>query len=142
MAVAEAVANKTELKKLDLNGERRTHSMGGSSLAFTLPSSGNCVGEEGIERLRESLEAKGKLDTLGSLSDDEGAGSEEEEEEEEGEEEVSREQGAEEAQRTAPVEQVSILSATAASVDLLWLAGTCGGWRGVTAAHCAHTVTA
>ena len=37
MAVAEAVANKTELKKLDLNGERRTHSMGGSSLAFTLP---------------------------------------------------------------------------------------------------------
>ena len=33
---------------------------------------GNCLGENGIELLRESLEAKGRLDALGSLSEDEG----------------------------------------------------------------------
>ena len=43
---------------------------------------GNAFGEEGIELLRESLEAKGLIDILGTLSDDEGGESEEEEEEE------------------------------------------------------------
>lgn len=33
---------------------------------------GNCFGEEGIELLRGSLEAKGHMEVLGSLSDDEG----------------------------------------------------------------------
>ena len=47
-------------------------------------------GEDGVELLRESLEAKGLVDALGSLSDDEGVSDEgvsdgEEEEEEEGE---------------------------------------------------------
>ena len=53
-------------------------------------SSGNCLGEDGIELLREVLEAKGCIDALGSLSDDEGLESDEEEEEgggESGEEE-------------------------------------------------------
>ncbi len=44
---------------------------------------GNIFGEDGIELLRESLEAKGIIDALGSLSDDEGLESDEEEEEEE-----------------------------------------------------------
>ena len=43
---------------------------------------GNIFGEDGIELLRESLEAKGLIDALGSLSDDEGLESDEEEEEE------------------------------------------------------------
>lgn len=43
---------------------------------------GNCLGEYGIELLMESLEAKGRLDALGSLSEDEGAESEDEEGEE------------------------------------------------------------
>ena len=59
-------------------------------------SSGNCLGEDGIELLRQLLEAKGCIDALGSLSDDELLESEEEgegggesgEEEEEGEEET------------------------------------------------------
>lgn len=42
---------------------------------------GNGFGEEGIELLRGSLEAKGHLDALGSLSADEGDEEEEEEEE-------------------------------------------------------------
>ena len=42
-------------------------------------------GEDGVELLRESLEAKGLVDALGSLSDDEGVSDGEEEEEEEGE---------------------------------------------------------
>ena len=47
---------------------------------------GNCFGTGGIELLRESLEAKGCLEALGSLSDDEGSDEEEEEGESEGEE--------------------------------------------------------
>lgn len=57
-------------------------------------STGNAFGEEGIELLRESLEAKGLVDLLGSLSDDEGG--ESEEEEEEGEEEAGVEEEQEE----------------------------------------------
>ena len=49
---------------------------------------GNSFGENGIELLRGSLEAKGLTDALGTLSDDEG--SEDEEEGEEGEEEEVR----------------------------------------------------
>ena len=58
---------------------------------------GNDFGEEGIDLLRESLEAKGCLDVLGSLSDDEGIegeGEEEEEEEGESEEDTSQEESA------------------------------------------------
>ena len=47
---------------------------------------GNTFGEDGIELLRESLEAKGLIDALGSFSDDEGVSDGEEEEEEEEEE--------------------------------------------------------
>ena len=59
-------------------------------------SVGNTFGEEGIELLRESLEAKGLVDFLGSLSDDEGLESEEEEEEEEEEGEGESEGAGEE----------------------------------------------
>lgn len=44
---------------------------------------GNAFGEDGIELLRGSLEAKGHLDALGTLSDDEGLEEDDEEEEEE-----------------------------------------------------------
>ena len=54
--------------------------------------SGNCLGEAGVEALRESLEAKGMLEYLGSLSDDEGTDSEGEGEDQE-EEEEEREEG-------------------------------------------------
>uniref|UniRef100_A0A2K6RXB0 Ran GTPase-activating protein 1 n=1 Tax=Rhinopithecus roxellana TaxID=61622 RepID=A0A2K6RXB0_RHIRO len=62
LAVAEAMADKTELEKLDLNG--------------------NTLGEEGCEQLQEVLEGFNMAKVLASLSDDE-----DEEEEEEGEEE-------------------------------------------------------
>ena len=52
---------------------------------------GNAFGEDGIELLRESLEAKGLIDHLGSLSDDEELDTEEEEEEEEGAEKEGEE---------------------------------------------------
>ena len=59
--------------------------------------SGNCLGEAGVEALRESLEAKGMLEYLGSLSDDEGTDGEgegeDQEEEEEEREEGEREEG-------------------------------------------------
>lgn len=57
--------------------------------------SGNCFGETGVELVRESLEAKGHAEVLGSLSDDEGSGTDEEgsdgEEEEKKEEEEDEE---------------------------------------------------
>ncbi len=58
---------------------------------------GNHFGEEGIELLRESIEAKGLVDALGSLSDDEGIDSEEEGEGEgeEGDDEIPEEEQAE-----------------------------------------------
>lgn len=74
LSVAEAVADKTELEKLDLNG--------------------NMLGEEGCEQLQEVLEGFNMAAVLASLSDDEGEDDEdeddeeEEEEEEEGEEEM------------------------------------------------------
>ena len=44
---------------------------------------GNVFGKDGIELLKESLDAKGLVDALGSLSDDEGGDSDEEEGDEE-----------------------------------------------------------
>uniref|UniRef100_A0A3Q4GAJ6 Ran GTPase activating protein 1b n=1 Tax=Neolamprologus brichardi TaxID=32507 RepID=A0A3Q4GAJ6_NEOBR len=52
LVVAQAVADKADLEKLDLNG--------------------NCLGEEGCEALREAMENMNKGDVLESLSDDEG----------------------------------------------------------------------
>lgn len=62
LVVAEAVADKAELEKLDLNG--------------------NALGEEGCEQLQEVLDSFNMAKVLASLSDDEG---EDEDEEEEGE---------------------------------------------------------
>ncbi|XP_075816195.1 ran GTPase-activating protein 1 isoform X2 [Microtus pennsylvanicus] len=64
LVVAEAVADKAELEKLDLNG--------------------NALGEEGCEQLQEVLDSFNMAKVLASLSDDEGE--DEEEEDEEGEE--------------------------------------------------------
>nr|XP_032825970.1 ran GTPase-activating protein 1 [Petromyzon marinus] len=89
MQVAEALETKSFFKTLDLNG--------------------NCIGEEGCELLRGTLETINKEHVLGTLSDDEGSegdedgeddnedeeeddGSEEEEEEEEGEGEEDEEE--------------------------------------------------
>uniref|UniRef100_A0A668TVA3 Ran GTPase-activating protein 1 n=2 Tax=Oreochromis aureus TaxID=47969 RepID=A0A668TVA3_OREAU len=52
LVVAQAVADKADMEKLDLNG--------------------NCLGEEGCEALREAMENMNKGDLLESLSDDEG----------------------------------------------------------------------
>ncbi|NXX45509.1 RAGP1 protein, partial [Tricholaema leucomelas] len=64
LTVAEALEDKTELERLDLNG--------------------NTLGSEGCEQLREILESFNMASVLGPLSDDEEE--EEEENEEEGEE--------------------------------------------------------
>ncbi|XP_045443401.1 ran GTPase-activating protein 1 isoform X3 [Pipistrellus kuhlii] len=73
LSVAEAVADKAELEKLDLNG--------------------NALGEEGCEQLQEVLDSFHMAQVLASLSDDEGEDEdEEEEEEEEGEEEEEEEE--------------------------------------------------
>lgn len=60
--VAIAMNNKQELKLLNLNG--------------------NMFGETGIEIIKETMESKGQLDILGSLSDDEGEEDENEDEDE------------------------------------------------------------
>lgn len=52
LVVAEAVKDKPQMEKVDLNG--------------------NCLGEEGCEALREAMENMDKADILASLSDDEG----------------------------------------------------------------------
>lgn len=71
LAVAEAVADKAELEKLDLNG--------------------NTLGEEGCEQLQEVLDGFNMARVLASLSDDEGEDDEDEDEEEDGEEEEEEE---------------------------------------------------
>lgn len=43
---------------------------------------GNSIGEDGIEEVRNWLDSKGRLDTLGSMSDDEGEGDDDDEEDE------------------------------------------------------------
>ncbi|KFV47580.1 Ran GTPase-activating protein 1, partial [Tyto alba] len=72
LTVAEAIEDKAELEKLDLNG--------------------NCLGEEGCEQLQEILEGFNMASVLGSLSDDEGEEEEDEDEEEEDEEEEEEEE--------------------------------------------------
>ncbi|XP_027535944.1 ran GTPase-activating protein 1 [Neopelma chrysocephalum] len=72
LTVAEAIEDKAELEKLDLNG--------------------NCLGEEVCEQLHEILEGFNMAAVLGSLSDDEGEEEEDEEEEEEDEEEEEEEE--------------------------------------------------
>uniref|UniRef100_A0A3P9KEG0 Ran GTPase-activating protein 1 n=1 Tax=Oryzias latipes TaxID=8090 RepID=A0A3P9KEG0_ORYLA len=67
MAVAQAVADKPSMEKVDLNG--------------------NCLGEDGCEALRDLMENSDKGDLLASLSDDEGEPDEEEEEDEDSENE-------------------------------------------------------
>uniref|UniRef100_A0A8C3XHM4 Ran GTPase-activating protein 1 n=1 Tax=Cyanoderma ruficeps TaxID=181631 RepID=A0A8C3XHM4_9PASS len=77
LTVAEAIEDKTELEKLDLNG--------------------NCLGEEVCEQLHDMLEGFNMASVLGSLSDDEGDEEEEdEEEEEEDEQQQLKERGVEE----------------------------------------------
>ncbi|KAM6304084.1 ran GTPase-activating protein 1 isoform 2-T2 [Podargus strigoides] len=72
LTVAEAIEDKAELEKLDLNG--------------------NCLGEEGCEQLQEIIEGFNMAAVLGSLSDDEGEEEEDEEEEEEEDEEEEEEE--------------------------------------------------
>ncbi|XP_075285386.1 ran GTPase-activating protein 1 [Opisthocomus hoazin] len=78
LTVAEAIEDKAELEKLDLNG--------------------NCLGEEGCEQLQEILEGFNMAAVLGSLSDDEGEEEDDEEEEEEDEEEEEEEEEEEQQQ--------------------------------------------
>ncbi|NXI94994.1 RAGP1 protein, partial [Psophia crepitans] len=79
LTVAEAIEDKAELEKLDLNG--------------------NCLGEEGCEQLQEILEGFNMAAVLGSLSDDEGEEEEDEEEEEEEEDEDEEEEEEEDEQQ-------------------------------------------
>uniref|UniRef100_A0A8C5NJN7 Ran GTPase-activating protein 1 n=1 Tax=Junco hyemalis TaxID=40217 RepID=A0A8C5NJN7_JUNHY len=102
LTVAEAIEDKTELEKLDLNG--------------------NCLGEEVCEQLHEILEGFNMASVLGSLSDDEGEEDDEEEEEEDEDEEEEeeeeqqqlKERGAEEQESLTPKKiidsQVSLLA--------------------------------
>lgn len=75
LSVAEAVADKAELEKLDLNGN------GGGGLAqvclagpgprpdplFPPPRAGNTLGEEGCEQLQEVLDGFNMAKVLASL---------------------------------------------------------------------------
>ncbi|NXO45452.1 RAGP1 protein, partial [Locustella ochotensis] len=76
LTVAEAIEDKTELEKLDLNG--------------------NCLGEEVCEQLHEILEGFNMASVLGSLSDDEGDEEDEDEGDEEDEDEGDEEDEVEE----------------------------------------------
>uniref|UniRef100_A0AAZ3NUE5 Ran-GTPase activating protein 1 C-terminal domain-containing protein n=1 Tax=Oncorhynchus tshawytscha TaxID=74940 RepID=A0AAZ3NUE5_ONCTS len=66
LVLAQAVQDKPHMEKLDLNG--------------------NCLGEEGCEALKETMDNMDRADILASLSDDEGEPDEEEDEEVEDEE--------------------------------------------------------
>lgn len=44
---------------------------------------GNSIGEDGIEEVRNWLDSNGRLDTLGSMSDDEGEGDDDDDDDEE-----------------------------------------------------------
>ena len=79
LVVAEAVADKAELEKLDLNG--------------------NALGEEGCEQLQEVMDSFNMAKVLASLSDDEG---EDEDEEEEGEEDDEEEEDEEDEEACLP----------------------------------------
>ncbi|XP_064170213.1 ran GTPase-activating protein 1a isoform X1 [Anguilla rostrata] len=67
LVVAHAVQDKAHLEKLDLNG--------------------NCLGEDGCEALKETMDSMNMGDLLGSLSDDEGEPDDDEDDDEEDEEE-------------------------------------------------------
>ncbi|XP_049627536.1 ran GTPase-activating protein 1 [Suncus etruscus] len=76
LVVAEAVADKASLEKLDLNG--------------------NMLGDEGCEQLQEVLQSFDMAGVLASLSDDEGDEEEEEDDDEEEEEEEEEDEEDEE----------------------------------------------
>ncbi|CAB1438124.1 unnamed protein product [Pleuronectes platessa] len=67
LVVAQAVMDKTHMENVDLNG--------------------NCLGEEGCEALRETMENMDKGDMLASLSDDEGEPDEEDDEDDDDDDE-------------------------------------------------------
>ncbi|XP_012708422.2 ran GTPase-activating protein 1a isoform X2 [Fundulus heteroclitus] len=60
LAVAQAVKNKDQLEKLDLNG--------------------NCLGEDGCKAVKDTMEGVNMINLLGSLSDDEGEPEDDEDE--------------------------------------------------------------
>nr|XP_014429511.1 ran GTPase-activating protein 1 [Pelodiscus sinensis] len=90
LTIAEATEDKSELEKLDLNG--------------------NALGEEGCEQLQEILEGFNMADVLGSLSDDEGEDEEDEDDEEEDEEEEEEEEEQQQLQERGQGEQESLPS--------------------------------
>ena len=57
--------------------------MKGAIRKISLFLTGNSIGEDGIEEMRNWLDSKGRLETLGSMSDDEGEGDDDDDEEEE-----------------------------------------------------------
>ncbi|KAM6162018.1 ran GTPase-activating protein 1 [Erethizon dorsatum] len=93
LAVAEAMADKAELEKLDLNG--------------------NALGEEGCEQLQEVLDGFNMAKVLASLSDDEGEDEDEDEDEEEGEEDEEEEEEEEEDEEEEPQQRQGEEPATA-----------------------------
>ncbi|XP_064179890.1 ran GTPase-activating protein 1b [Anguilla rostrata] len=107
LAVARAVQDKPHLEKLDLNG--------------------NCLGEEGCETLRDTMDGMNMGDLLGSLSedegepedDDEGSESEAEEEDEDEEAEEEAEQASEgDVSSEEPQSRVSISASPPLSLDV------------------------
>ncbi|XP_030066394.1 ran GTPase-activating protein 1 isoform X2 [Microcaecilia unicolor] len=72
VAVAEALEDRMELEKLDLNG--------------------NCLGDDGCDQVQEILDSFNMAKVLGPLSDDEGDDDEEEEEEDEEDDDEEEEQ--------------------------------------------------
>ncbi|XP_054843785.1 ran GTPase-activating protein 1 [Eublepharis macularius] len=85
LIIAEATEDKSELEKLDLNG--------------------NCFGEEGCDQIQEILESFNMADVLGSLSDDEGEDEEDEEDEDDDEEEDEEEEEEEEEEEPSQVQE-------------------------------------
>ncbi|KAJ7409551.1 Ran GTPase-activating protein 1 [Pitangus sulphuratus] len=88
LTVAEAIEDKAELEKLDLNG--------------------NCLGEEVCEQLHEILEGFNMAAVLGSLSDDEGEEDDDEEDEDEDEEEEEEEEEQQQLKERGEEEQESL----------------------------------
>lgn len=101
LAVAQAVKDRDQLEKLDLNG--------------------NCLGEDGCKALKDIMEGMNMNQLLGSLSDDEGEpedddeDDDEEEEEDEDEEDVDEEEIEEEEEEEEEEESNGIKLSTPAS---------------------------
>ncbi|XP_037648596.1 ran GTPase-activating protein 1a isoform X1 [Sebastes umbrosus] len=101
LAVAQAVKDRDQLEKLDLNG--------------------NCLGEDGCKALKDIMEGMNMDQLLGSLSDDEGEpedddeDDDEEEEEDEDEEDVDEEEIEEEEEEEEEEESNGIKLSTPAS---------------------------